>query len=277
MNIRKVTAAYFSPAGSTGDVTETVASVIGAAFSVPVELDDFTLPPSRETKRAFGADELVVFGAPTYAGRVPNRIMPFIRESFFGSGTPAVCCVTFGNRAYDSSLSELWTIARDGGFFPFAGAACVSRHVFSDKIAAGRPDDTDRQILIDFAEEAVRKLKEAGTAETIPVPDAFAGEISVGSYYVPKGADGAPAKFLKAQPKTDADRCTGCGRCARVCPTGIIPVDDPTVSDGVCIKCQACVLVCPERAKYFDDPAFLSHVKMLEENFTRRARTEVFI
>lgn len=277
MNIRKVTAAYFSPAGSTGDVTEMIASVIGKAFSAPVEIDDFTLPSSRIGKRKFGPDELVVFGTPTYAGRVPNKIMPFIREAFSGADTPAVCCVTFGNRAYDSSLAELWTIAAGGGFRPFAGAACVSRHVFSDRIGAGRPDDTDRQILINFAEEAARTLHESRTAGDLPVPDAFTGEITVEPYYVPRGADGAPAKFLKAVPKTDAALCTRCGTCARVCPMGSIPEEDPTTVSGICIKCQACVRVCEVRAKQFDDPAFLSHVKMLETNFTRRARTEVFI
>ena len=46
---------------------------------------------------------------------------------------------------------------------------------------------------------------------------------------------------------------------------------------GICIKCQACIKKCPTHAKYFDDPAFLSHVAMLEQNYTRRAETEVFV
>ena len=45
----------------------------------------------------------------------------------------------------------------------------------------------------------------------------------------------------------------------------------------VCIKCQACIKKCPKKAKYFDDPAFLSHVAMLEQNYTRRAEPEMFL
>ena len=46
---------------------------------------------------------------------------------------------------------------------------------------------------------------------------------------------------------------------------------------GICIKCQACIKKCPKKAKYFDDPAFLSHVAMLEQNYTRRAEPEMFL
>ena len=33
---------------------------------------------------------------------------------------------------------------------------------------------------------------------------------------------------------------------------------------------------CPVGAKYFDDPAFLSHVAMLEQNYTRPTELETF-
>ena len=31
------------------------------------------------------------------------------------------------------------------------------------------------------------------------------------------------------------------------------------------------------KINYFDDPAFLSHIAMLEQNYTRRAEAEIFI
>ena len=34
---------------------------------------------------------------------------------------------------------------------------------------------------------------------------------------------------------------------------------------------------CEKIAKYFDDAAFLSHVEMLKQNYTRRAEAEWFI
>jgi len=46
---------------------------------------------------------------------------------------------------------------------------------------------------------------------------------------------------------------------------------------GLCVKCQACVRKCTRRAKFFEDPDFLSHVAMLEENYTRRADNQIML
>ena len=78
-------------------------------------------------------------------------------------------------------------------------------------------------------------------------------------------------------PKTDPDKCSKCGLCATVCPVGSIPADAPDTCTGICIKCHACIKVCPTGAKYLDDPAFLSHVAMLEQNYTRPTQAEWFL
>ena len=75
----------------------------------------------------------------------------------------------------------------------------------------------------------------------------------------------------------DQDKCSGCGLCAQVCPMGSIDPADPAQVSGICIKCQACIHKCPAGAKYFDDPAFLSHVAMLEQNYTRPAQPAFFL
>ena len=98
----------------------------------------------------------------------------------------------------------------------------------------------------------------------------------MGQYYVPKGIDGQPAKFLKAKPLTDAEKCTACGICAEACPMGSISPAENYETTGLCIKCQACIKKCPVQAKRFDDPAFLSHREMLMKNFSEK-RAEVVL
>ena len=275
MHFDKVYSIFFSPAGSTKAVTEYIARKAAETLEVPSDVIDFTLPEARTNKYSFRPDELVVFGVPTYAGRIPNKILPFLQTLFEGRDTPAVCVITYGNRNYDSSLTELVQEMTGDGFKVFAAGAFVCRHVFSDRIAAGRPDADDYRKIDEFAGEAVKMLRDR-TEPDHQKPVVRGGE-PVAPYYIPKGEDGQPAKFLKAKPKTDLTKCTNCGICAKVCPMGSISNENFADVLGICIKCQACILKCPEKAKYFDDEAFLSHVRMLEKNFTKRRVPEWFL
>ena len=284
--IKKLYAVYFSPAGSTGSVTEHISGIIAGKINVPSEVIDFTLPKMRKDKYIFDENDLVIFGMPTYAGRIPNKALPFVQSLFEGNGALAVSLVTYGNRNIDSSLTELTEELSADGFRVLAAGAWVCRHVFSKKIAAGRPDDSDRAKMEAFADEVVRRLRglmaseqdgrqcsEGTGIEEWKTPVIRSGE-PVAPYYVPKGEDGKPAKFLKAKPLTDTVKCTNCGICAEVCPMGSVSTENYSEVTGICIKCQACVVKCPEGAKYFDDAAFLSHVRMLENSFTERKEPE---
>ena len=181
--------------------------------------------------------------------------------------------VVFGNRNFDDALMELKQELEKNGFLAAAGAAVASSHVFSDKIAPGRPDASDRAEILTFAGKTAQKITETDTLHTgLQV----AGNDPVGAYYTPLGIDGKPAKFLKAKPITEISKCNGCGRCSEVCPMGSVDGEDVSQVTGICIKCQACIKSCPNGAKYFADEAFLSHVRMLEEHYIDRAENRFF-
>ena len=270
MNIEKVWALSFSATGTTDKLTCTAAEAAAKVLGVPMETIGFTKPADREKAYAFGPADLVVVGSPTYAGKMPNKIMPDFKEKLTGNGAAAVALVTYGNRSFDNSLAELNAVLTAGGFTVVAGGAFVCRHAFSDMLADGRPDFDDRRQAAELGEKAAEKLL-SGDVTAVTVPgDAEA------PYYVPKGTDGQPAKFLKAKPLTDLSKCSNCGVCARSCPTGAIDPENVAEVTGVCIKCQACVRKCTRKAKYFEDAAFLSHVAMLEQNFTDRKENALF-
>lgn len=271
MNINRVYALYFSPAGMTRKLTATLANALAESFAVPMETVDITLPAAREETHAFAAGDLVVCGSPTYAGKLPNKLLPYWKESLSGNGALAVALVTFGNRAFDNSLAELAACLADGGFHTVGAGAFACRHVFSETLAAERPDKDD---FAELAKLGAAVATRVAKANEIPTPPAVPGDAAA-PYYVPKGLDGEPKNFLKAKPKT-SDACIQCGVCAALCPMGSIDPDDVSNVAGVCIKCHACVRECPMGAKYFDDEAFLSHKAMLERDFTRRAKDEWF-
>jgi len=47
----------------------------------------------------------------------------------------------------------------------------------------------------------------------------------------------------------DVEKCTACGACVDVCPTGAITVNDhAVVNEDDCTECGACVETCPTGA-----------------------------
>lgn len=273
MEIKRVCALYFSATGNTEKTVATFAETLAEQLGVPWERLPFTKPAERERDYVFADTDLVVVGTPTYAGKLPNKILPDLKAHLHGNGALAAAIVTFGNRSYDNALAELCAVLEGDGFHTVAGGAFVGRHAFTDKLAEDRPDWDDRKELKNFATATADKVK---NLTENPAPVTVPGDPEA-PYYIPKGADGEPAKFLKAKPRTDPAKCTNCGACARLCPMGAIDPKDVYSVPGTCIKCQACVRKCTKHAKYFDDPAFLSHVAMLEQTFTEPKKNEVFL
>ena len=162
MDIKKVTGVYFSPAGSTKTVVETTVDELARLFKAECRYISLNTPSDRAQEYQFAPDELVVFGCPVYAGRLPNKISPDFARCLHGEGTPAVALVTYGGRAYDNALAEMCELLTKNNFKPVAGGAFLCRHVFSDKLAAGRPDAADLSELRMLAQGVARKLRSKG-------------------------------------------------------------------------------------------------------------------
>ncbi len=66
-------------------------------------------------------------------------------------------------------------------------------------------------------------------------------------YLCPLGAIYAPMnRFALYRMHFSAERCTGCGACARACPMQVDPARLPNAAE--CIRCGACTQACPANA-----------------------------
>ena len=267
---RQVSAVAFSPCFTTEKSARLLGEALSEELNIPMQQIRFTTLKEREKTREFEDDELVIVAAPTYAGKLPNKIMPDFKTKLFGIETDAVALVTFGNRAYENSLAELSAVLKSNNFNIIAGAAVVNEHSMAHT-AQGRPNTRDAAELKEFAKKIAEKIKADNCFEPEIPGDASA------PYYVPKQENGEPAKFLPAKPKTDLGKCDNCGMCARNCPMGSINPDDPSDVPGICIKCHACVNRCTKHAKYFDDAQLASHLRMIQTNFSEDKQNEFFI
>ena len=274
MKLGKIWAVYFSGTGTTRRTVERIAGGIASRLNLPAESVDFSRPAVRQETLGFGEKDLVVFGTPVYAGRVPNVLLPFLRERIVGGGALAVPVVLFGNRNYDDALIELRNILAADGMHPIAAGAFVGEHSFSRVLGADRPNAEDEALMDEFA---ARVAELAAGLDAAPVkPAAVRGQEPLRPYYTPRDRAGNPINILKVKPKTDLSRCGGCGLCANLCPMGSIDPADVSAVRGICIKCCACVKGCPTGAKFFDDAGYLYHQHELEAQYARPAENEVF-
>lgn len=272
MKIERVWAMYWSATGTTEKVALETARTLAEALGLPLETCDFTLPAARQGQPDFKDTDVVVFGTPTYAGRVPNVLLKYL-DTLEGHNAAAVPVVTYGNRNFDDSLIELRDILADHGFRPFAAGAFVGEHSFSTTLGAGRPDDDDLALARELGKAAAEKL----AGEDLPLVAVDGTTDKAGrTYYQPRDRKGTPVNILKVKPLT-SDACDRCGLCVKVCPMGSIDPADVTNYVGICIKCGACVKKCPQGAKYYDDGGYLYHKTELEEGYKRRGEVKLFL
>ena len=275
MERKKVWAVYFSATDTTKKTVLTIADEAARLLGAEREDYDFTLPRMRENGFAAGKDDLVIFGTPVYAGRVPNVLLKYL-ATIQGNGALAVPVVLFGNRNFDDGLIELRDILENTGFHTVAAAAFVGEHSFSKTLAAGRPDADDMKEALAFAGKVTEKVKglpegEApAPVEVEGVPHPYRG------YYQPRDRKGVSIDIRKVKSLV-SDACDDCKICADVCPMGSISHENVREYTGICIKCGAFIKKCPKQARYYEDEGYLYHQHELEEGYTRRAAISLFL
>ncbi|AFM41547.1 hypothetical protein Desaci_2614 [Desulfosporosinus acidiphilus SJ4] len=268
---RSIRAMYFSPTGTTQKIITGIAGTISKHFAQETHTIDFTLPEERMKPISFSRDDIVIIGVPVYAGRVPNVLLKYL-TSIMGNDALAIAVVLYGNRNYDDALIELRDILNNNGFKVIAGGAFIGEHSFSKTLAQNRPDEKDMNIVEDFANQIINKMRTSNELQTVNVK----GNQPYRNYYKPINKEGIPVDIRKVTPKTN-DRCLDCKLCVTVCPMGSIDPEDVTKLKGICIKCGACIKKCPSEAKYYDDQDYLRHKQELELEFSSRNEPELFL
>ena len=290
--MKQIRGMYFSGTGTTEKTVKAIAGqmaeFLGGGSCVRGEDIDFTPPEARKRRYVFSVNDVLVFGVPVIAGRVPNVLLKFL-DTLEGGDAMAVPVVLYGNRNYDDALIELRNILEARGFHTIAAAAFIGEHSFSRVLAAGRPDEEDMDKVRTFARltaDKVRMLTGGCGGDgsrlrellRLQGPVDVTGEEPLRAYYQPRDRNGEAINILKVKPKLDETKCTECGICVEACPMGSIKPEAPGVVDGICIKCCGCEKKCPEGALYFDDPGYLYHKHELEYMYAAdRREPEIFL
>lgn len=252
----KITTVYFSATYTTKKVVEHIANQLSKEVSVyditnSIPNDEITIPK----------DELLIVGIPVYAGRVPEMAVDRIRR-FKGEGTRAVAVAVYGNRDYDDALLELSDILSSNGFQVISAGAFIAQHSIFPKVGANRPDTADFQEINVFADET-KKLFEMDNDKLLPIH--IRGNRP---YKIPGSIPIFPSAI-----KT----CKECGKCAKLCPAGAIPMEHPKeVDETKCIKCGRCIVVCPTQSRKFQGMTYTMASMKFNMAYKERREPEMF-
>lgn len=275
MNIKSVSCVYFSPTGTTKTIAESISQGINAEI---IEMIDITKQANREGISLNFGNEIVILATPVYYGRVPEIVASYL-TSFKARQTPVVLVVVYGSRAYDDALKELHDIAVADQFIPVAAGAFVAEHSYSSAvypIAPGRPDYIDIQKAREFGAAVRDKLQNLRSLEdsaSIAIPGQAPYIEPVNLNMIKKARS-----VVALTPETDMSKCTQCGLCAEVCPTGAISPDDVTQTDRwQCLICFACVKSCPEDARQMNEPNFKAAIQALQQNCQDKKEPELYL
>ncbi len=216
----------FSPTGTSMKA----AAQIAEAFDL--EKKPIDLCEGLAEKIQMAHEDIGIFSAPCYGGRIPQPAVE--RLSYIhGEKTPAIVCVTFGNRAFEDALLELADCVEANGFQVIAGCAVVGEHNIMHCFGCGRPDSSDLEEIHRFAVRAAQKARSSKTGRPI-----FPGN----------------RPYKERHPSTmpilvDQKSCVSCGTCTAKCPMKAISSDGLHTDETLCINCMRCIQICPQKSR----------------------------
>lgn len=228
---------YFSGTGNSRYVAERIAESLGdELLSINDRIKTGDYSPVKTNER-------LVIVTPTYAWRIPRIVRDWLAETDFPCGAQMwfvmTCGSEIGNAAqYNRALCQEKQLTYMGT------AQIIMPENYIAMFDAPQAEEA-RQIVANAEPDIDRVISAIAANQAFPQPrnnlyDRFmSGPVNPIFY----------SFFVKATAFTASDACTGCGQCARLCPTNNITIQNgKPVWGGDCTHCMACICRCPAEA-----------------------------
>ena len=228
---------YFTGTGNSRYTAERIASSLGDDI---LSINNALKKGSRDTVLCH---RRIVLVTPTYAWRIPRIVYRWLLAQDI------------------SGVRDIWFVMTCGDTVHAAGSSnrrlCRKKELnYMGTENVIMPENYIAMFDSPPLEKAVRIVKRAdrkidSITEAIRRGEAFpAHEDTIADYFMSRVVN--PLFYLfkvKAGPFHTGEKCTGCGRCASVCPLGNIRIErGRPVWGRTCTQCMACISYCPSEA-----------------------------
>lgn len=277
---RHIFIVYFSPAGTTETVAQTIETSL-TALGESCTACNLGKKPSGITDihQALSGDRetLLFIGSPVYSSHAIPQILRFIEALPKVKNSRAIPFVTWGGATSGVALHEMSLRLIDRGFVLAGAAKVMAVHSLMwqmpDPVGIGRPDRDD----LAQVEQLVSAVIKNTDAPAVP-----ALSIDRLNYqpaeHVPEmmQLSVAKAKTILPQRQIHSDRCTRCGLCRDNCPASALKLDPLPVFLPDCFICFNCVRLCPEEAITVNMAPVYERILDRVSHYAESPLTEIF-
>ena len=189
------------------------------------------------------ANERLIIVTPTYAWRIPRIVRDWLIKTEFPGAKRVWFVMTCGSEIGNAAKYNLG-LCREKQLAYMGTAQIIMPENYIAMFDAPQADEA-RQIVARAEPDIDRALSAIAANQAFPLPrdnlyDRFmSGPVNPIFY----------SFCVKAKAFTASDACIGCGKCAALCPTNNIAIQNgKPVWGGDCTHCMACICYCPAEA-----------------------------
>ena len=189
------------------------------------------------------ANERLIIVTPTYAWRIPRIVQDWLTKTEFPGAKQVWFVMTCGSEIGNAAKYNL-ALCREKQLAYMGTAQIIMPENYIAMFDAPQAGEA-RQIVARAEPDIDRALSAIAANQAFPPPrdnlyDRFmSGPVNPIFY----------SFCVKAKAFTAGDACIGCGKCAALCPTNNITIQNgKPVWGGDCTHCMACICYCPAEA-----------------------------